>query len=480
MSDIKLWNHQKQAIERAAQEEDLALFWEMGTGKTLTMIKIMEQHRSMYGSVQPTLVLCPSVVVQNWADEILKYSTELGEPVPLTGPIKKRIETLNSHAKNTGRIFITNYESFINSHFFMAAMRFGFKVLVFDESQRLKSHNSRRSKCCALLSQHAKHRYILSGTPVLNSAMDLFQQFKVLDQGKTFGKNFFIFRSTYFENKNANAPAHIKWPDWRPRPGAVERIQEIVSKKASRVVKADCLDLPPLIKEDRKVEMSSEQKRMYKEMRNDFISFVESSKTDESPKAAIAQHAATKLMRLQQIVSGFIKLEDGSVHRYKDVPKLRELSTLLEDLTPNHKVIVWACFIENYGMIREVCEKLGIKYSEIHGEISAKGKTDAIEAFRENPEVRVCIANPAAAGMGINLTEASYSIYYSKSFNLEHNYQSEARNYRGGSEIHEKVTRIDLVSEGTSDELVDKALKNKQTLADIILDTSLESLKDLI
>ena len=92
-----------------------------------------------------------------------------------------------------------------------------------------------------------------------------------------------------------------------------------------------------------------------------------------------------------------------------------------------------------------------------------------MDEFRNDPEIRVIICNQAAAGVGINLIEASYSIYYSKNFSLEHDLQSGARNYRGGSEVHEKVTRIDLIAENTIDELVNEALSNKQNISDRIL-----------
>ena len=92
-----------------------------------------------------------------------------------------------------------------------------------------------------------------------------------------------------------------------------------------------------------------------------------------------------------------------------------------------------------------------------------------MNAFRTDPEVGVMIANQGAGGVGVNLVEAGYSIYYSKGFKLEDDLQSEARNYRGGSEIHEKVTRIDLVATGTIDELVTEALENKMQISENIL-----------
>ena len=113
------------------------------------------------------------------------------------------------------------------------------------------------------------------------------------------------------------------------------------------------------------------------------------------------------------------------------------LRDLLEDLTPEHKVIVWAVFKQNYRDIAKVCADLKIEYVTLSGEQSTKEKNDAVEKFKTNPDTKVIIANPQAGGVGVNLQEASYSIFYSRNFSLENDLQAEARNYRGGSEIHE-------------------------------------------
>jgi SNF2 family DNA or RNA helicase len=124
-------------------------------------------------------------------------------------------------------------------------------------------------------------------------------------------------------------------------------------------------------------------------------------------------------------------------------------------------------------MIAELCTEMGIAYRQIHGGISHKRREEEMDEFRSDPNVRVMIANQAAAGVGINLVEASYAIYYSKTFRLEDDLQSESRNYRGGSEVHEKVTRIDIVCPGTIDELVSEALANKQNIGEKILSWNL-------
>jgi SNF2 family DNA or RNA helicase len=159
--------------------------------------------------------------------------------------------------------------------------------------------------------------------------------------------------------------------------------------------------------------------------------------------------------------------QTGEGVELKDVPRLEALRELLEDLTDGHKVIVWAVFKANYAMIGALCRKLGIEYTELTGEI--KDKDTNVHKFRTDPKCRVLIANPGAGGVGINLVEASYSIYYSKGFSLEHDIQSEARNYRGGSHIHEKITRIDLVAKGTIDDIINEALRNKLDVAQQVL-----------
>jgi SWI/SNF-related matrix-associated actin-dependent regulator 1 of chromatin subfamily A len=105
----------------------------------------------------------------------------------------------------------------------------------------------------------------------------------------------------------------------------------------------------------------------------------------------------------------------------------------------------------------------------ITGEQTASEKQVSIDKFQEDPEYKVIIANQASGGTGLNLTAASYMVYFSKSFSLAHDLQSEARNYRNGSQIHESITRIDLIAKDTIDELITEALNKKVEIAETIL-----------
>jgi SNF2 family DNA or RNA helicase len=129
---------------------------------------------------------------------------------------------------------------------------------------------------------------------------------------------------------------------------------------------------------------------------------------------------------------------------------------------------VWACFQKNYEDIAKVCADLKLKHGFLIGGQSEGSRNTYINQFRKG-ELDVLIANQGAGGVGVNLVEAANSIYYSRDFSLEKDIQSEARNYRGGSEIHEKVTRYDLVTKGTIDVEVLKALRLKKDVLEFLL-----------
>jgi SNF2 family DNA or RNA helicase len=466
MSIPELWEHQRGAIEKARSLRNMAVFFEMGTGKTRTLIEILREKFTRHGTVLRTLIVCPTAVCPNWKNEIAMYSKIPVDQVHiLDQPLKERAAL---YTQKSG-IFITNFEAFANDDFAKTIQNNPPNILIIDESHRIKASSAKRTKelikvSYAMEKLPLKHRYILTGSPVLNTEMDLFTQFLVLDCGKTFGKNFFAFRAQFFRDRNAYMPKQKHFPDWVPREGTTEKLKELIGTVSVLAKKEDCLDLPPLVKTVVDVELSREQKKLYEEMKKEFIAFVDKG-------VAVAQLAITKALRMQQILSGFLKLEDGSIHRIKDNPRAKALADILEDVAPNQKVIVWSIFHEDYATIRHICNTQGLKYVELTGEVTSKeAKQAALEQFKSDPQVRVMISSPAAGGTGVNMTSASVMIYYSKSYSLEHELQSESRNYRGGSEIHEKITRIDLCARGTIDEIILSAVGEKKDLSKNILE----------
>lgn len=481
-----LWKHQERAIELACAVPDYGFLFEPGCGKTRTTIEVLRHRFNSAKRVYRTLILCPLIVTENWRDEFEKHSKiDLSRIVIIQGNAKKREKTWERAMQKYQGSFIavTNYDKLVemreveekgkatrkNVSDVLAMLRkWGPEILISDESHKCKELKASRTQAVLELASRdlnpsIKHRHILTGTPVLKDPMDLFSQFLILDGGQTFGKEFWPFKLRYMEDKNAKWKGKPNYfPAWDIKPGALDEINARIKSRSMYVKKADCLDLPPLVRKRIYVGMSPQQEKHYQEMKREFITFI-------NGEACTAPLALTKALRLLQIASGYVQTETGKAVALKATPKMEALTELLSELAPYHKVIVWATFHENYAEIRRVCEKLKLGFVEVHGDVPNKEKFENVAKFNSDPEARVFIGHPGSGGIGINLVASSYAIFYSRGFSYGDDTQAEARNHRGGSEIHEKITRIDLVCRGTIDEHVLERLEKKEEISSRVL-----------
>lgn len=457
--DRPLWQHQADTLDRFAYQNEAALLHEMGTGKTTSAIAWMRAKYNIAKEILPTLIVSPVATLYNWYEEIernapVKVSDSV---VVIHGSEKKRREALT---QSNARIFIINPEGLDH------LKRKKFELAIIDEAHRFKNFKSKRLNILLSFTDFCKYRMLLTGTPILNSYLDLWAQWRILDRGETFGQNFFVFREHYFKDDNARWKGQPKYfPRWVPKDGIAPEIARLVDQKASRLKKEDCLTLPPLIRKTEHVGLGKEQQAAYRQMEEELLA-------EMSSGTCVASNALTRVLRMLQILSGYVQVEtlanEKFAHRLKENPRLARLVELLEELTPHHKVIVWCSFQENYKAIASACKELEIDYATLTGQ--TKDRQAEIEKFRTDPLCRVMISNPQAGGVGVNLIEASYAIYYSRSYSLGDRLQSEARNHRGGSEIHDKITLIDIVVPNTLDEEVLAALLKKEDFSNNILD----------
>lgn len=465
---VQPWAHQMTAISRASRSDHFAFLFEPGTGKTCACINTLRGKYAQHGRLLKTIILAPPIVLENWKREWKMHSkVDQRHITVLHGPQKKRVQLFKENSTGP-HIFITNYESLLMEDLLNSFLHWGVEALVLDESHKCKNPTSKRTKAARLIAKQARYKYILSGTAVLNSPLDIFPQFQILcggfptEDGRYHIQNFFEFRAKYMYDKNAGMPKDRYFPDWQIKQGSLDEINRIIHQHGMRIKKEECLDLPPLVRQTILVPLNSAQQKHYEEMKNDFITYL-------GDKACVAELAITKALRLQQIVSGYMALDDGTQKKIGPTPRQEALKELLEELTPDHKVLVWAVFKENYEQIKRVCDELSIRYVEVHGGVADGAKRSAVDTFNTDPEVRVFLGHPGSGGIGINLVSASYAIFFSRNFSLEQDLQAEARNYRGGSEIHEKITRIDLVAPGTIDELILKRLSQKVRISEAVL-----------
>lgn len=460
-----LWEHQAQTLDRFADKTEMALLHEMGTGKTTSAIAWLRWKYGQASAVLPTLIVSPVATLYNWLEELERNSPPqvFQAAKVLHGKLSERIKVLKSDEST--RIFITNPEIFDSEEATHALRGRNFKCLIVDEAHRFKNPKSKRLKSLTFVSDAIPNRGILTGTPILNTYLDLWAQWRILDRGETFGLNFFGFRERFFRDENIAWKGKPKYfPKYVPKSGIDVELSAYINKKSSRLRKIDCLKLPPLVRKTEYVELSPEQERVYRQMEAELVAEVNQG-------VCVATNALTRVLRMLQILSGYVAVETEHAklsYKLKENPRLARLYDLLEDITPSAKVIVWCTFQENYRMIKEVCDDLGIKYAELTGQ--TVDRQEQIKRFQLDSSVRVMISNPQAGGVGVNLTEASYAIYYSRSFSLGDRLQSEARNHRGGSEKYESITLIDLVAKDTLDVDLLRALEQKESFSDNVLD----------
>lgn len=467
--------HQLDAVEFFQDKRDGNLFFEMGCGKTGTAILTYRNWCRKEGRQLRCLVVAPSVVLHNWKDEFGMFSKLPPEKIiPLTkGTGKQKAETMYKHVLPVldGMIVNVNYEALLNEELFKAIEVWNPEVIIFDEIHYVKNSTAKRSKLCTRLAESALYRLGLTGTPILKNSMDMYGLFRTVDLGKTFGTNLYVFQAKYLIDKNARNP-HVNFPAWIDNPKSYVELNEKIYAKSLRKLKSECLDLPDLIKLQRYVEWGPKQYKAYGELKRDFLTFVETRKASGEPESVTANLAVVKAIRMLQVASGFVSTDEGDIHEFDDVPRLDAVEELLKEIVieGQEKCILWCSYKHNYKMLSRVCTKLGIKHCFITGEQTTNEKRESEVAFQKDPTVMVVIANRGAGGVGINLTAASHSIVYSRNFSLAEDLQSEARNHRGGSEVHEKIVKIDLAIKDSIDETVLNALLGKHQVSRDILD----------
>ena len=420
----KPFKHQREGLDLILSNSAVALFWEQGCGKTLPTIKAIE-HRLRTGEVKRALIVCPKTVIMSWVKEFHQYSTIT--PAVIAGKDRDGIQ-------QRATVAIINYD-------LLRMMHLGaWDMVVFDESQYIKGHTAQRSKAAHALAKGAKFRVLLTGTPIAKDAADIFGQFRVLDES-IFGPSFWAFRAKYFVNMGRN------FPDWRIRPEATEEIKRKIALRSQRVRKADVLDLPDKLYQVRTIDMTPDQRRIYRDLETQLLAEVEDV-------TVTVPYLITKLMRLNQVCSGFLHHGDRILHT--DNPKLAELKQIIDDY--DGQVVVWAVFLHDVRAIAEAFHGALV----IDGSKSIVERSQAIEDFQAG-RAKVMVLQQQAGAVGITLTAAHLSIFYSRNYSLLDRMQAEDRLHRIGQ--RNPVTYVDLVMDGSIEQDIIEAIESKRIVA---------------
>ena len=461
----KPYKHQLTALEKSWNKETYAYFMEMGTGKTKVLIDNMSMLYDK-GKIDGALIIAPKGVVKTW------YEQEIPTHLPthienvtilwqsnITKKQEEKLETL-FEIETALHILVMNVEALSTekgvkfAHKFLNSHR---ALMAIDESTTIKTPTARRTKNTILLGKQAKYKRIMTGSPITKNPLDLFSQCECLDPWLLNFDSFYAFRNRYAKMKNMYLRDRtIQVVDVFQNLG---ELSEKVKGFSYRVLKEDCLDLPPKNFIKRHVALTPDQKRIYEQMKKEAMAIL-------NGKVTTTMTVLTQLMRLHQITCGHFTADDGSTQAVES-NRLNELMSILEET--DGKAIIWANYQLSVGeIVQRIIKEYGKdSYVHYYGLTSQEDRQDNIRKFQNNPKCRFLIGTPQTGGYGITLTQANTVIYYSNGYDLEKRLQSEDRAHRIGQK--KNVTYIDLIAEDTVDEKIVKALRDKINIASEVM-----------
>jgi len=467
----KPFAHQSKALEMSWDKEVFAYFMEMGTGKSKVLIDNIAMLYNA-GKINAALIIAPKGVYKNWYDsEIPNHMPDyIEKKIGLwrTDPDAKELKPLFTTGAEL-HILIMNVEAFSTKKGVMFAHKFlscHNALIGIDESTTIKNPTAKRTKSILSLKTLSKYRRILTGSPVTKSPLDLFSQCQFLDPWLLSQQSYFAFRTRYAICRKINVSGRqveivVGYRN-------LGELSDKLKPFSYRVLKDDCLDLPPKTYTKRVIELSDEQKKVYKTMKEKAIAFL-------NGKMVSTATVITQLMRLHQITCGHFTSDDGDVQEIKN-NRINQLMEILEEV--EGKAVIWAHY--RYD-IEKIVESISKKYGEnsvvtYYGDTSTDDRQKAITQIQDKDSpVRFIVGTPQTGGYGITLTGASTMIYYSNGYDLEKRQQSEARIDRIGQE--KPMTYIDIIAEGTVDDKIVQSLRKKVNIATEIMG---EELKDWI
>jgi len=465
------YNHQVKALELSWEKSYFAYFMEMGTGKSKVLL---DNIAILYdqGKIDGALIIAPKGVVGTWYNQ--EIPTHLPDHIEnktvlwqanITKGQSKKLGTLFKTGEDL-HILIMNVEAFSTSKGVDFASKFlncHNTLMAVDESTTIKNPDAKRTKNICKLAPHARYRRILTGSPITKSPLDLYKQCDFLQPELLGHTSYYTFRTRYAVMRTANFGGRSIQIVVGYR--NLEELSQKLKPFSFRVLKDDCLDLPPKTYMKRIVKLSPEQEKIYKQMKHLAMAEMEG-------KHMTTATVLTQLMRLQQINCGHFTADDGSIKDIKN-NRITELLDTLEEI--NRKVVIWAHY--QYD-VETIVKHLKKEYGDnsvvtYYGLTPMSERQQNIEKFQNDEKCRFFVGTTQTGGYGITLTAASTMIYYSNGYDLEKRQQSEARIDRIGQ--HFPMTYIDLMVEDTVDERIVKALRKKVNIATQIMGEELKA-----
>ena len=471
---MKEWDHQY--LERLLHFDDAArgLFWSMRTGKSKSVIDLAASLTTT-GKITGMIIVAPNGVHTNWTRrELPKHwpsslKLECLTWISKTTTAACSSEFLSAHADlkcisvNVEALQIPRFQKMVRS---FLRKHDGEILIVFDESHLYLSPGSTRTRLARGLSAKCSHRRILTGTSALNSPLHLWPQLELLAPAalgyKTFGafKNEFAVYEVGYRAGGQQYPKLVRYKN-------LERLRALVADWVTVVPRSEVVGLPPLLLTERPVLMSTKQAKAYDQI-------VKRMESEVSEDLTI-EEAIVRITKLRQCLSGYVLDADGGVVEIDPCPP--RFQALLDEIlgTDPCRAIVWCQYREEMRRLKVFLADNDVLALEYHGGVNAQDRQQHLDLFQnwKIDKPVVFLAQPQAAGMGLELSNAEAVIWYSHSVDAIVRDQATERATKidGGS-----VSVIDILTPGTVDATMLSVVRDKQGLADLVTGAGLSQL----
>lgn len=460
------WRHQMLAfafVIRAFTVHGAAMLaMRMGTGKSLVALMAMAACDSRL-----SLFICPRRVISTWEGQIGAHYSGRFIVAALDdslGTVAERAEYAEekrrlAHTLGLPFIVIVNYEAAFRPAFAQWALRQIWDLVIVDESHRAKMPGGKASLFLKALRVRARRRLMMTGTPMPHSPLDIYAQMRFLNPS-IYGNSFTRFRTQYavmggFQDKQV--------VNFRNLEDLKAKMYPICFR-----VEADVLDLPPAVEVDYECELSEIGLKTYNDLEEHLITQIDSG-------IVTAANAMVKLLRLQQVTGGALKADKGESYDRIDTSKIDLLTDIFEDLGPEEPWVVFCRFHADLDAVHQAAAAAAVSFGRMdYLSLELSGRRDDLLRWQAGEGVGLAVQT-AAGGVGVDLTRAAYSIFYSLSFSLGEYDQALARTVRPGQ--RRSVTHIHLVVKHSIDGRIRRALARRARVVDSVLD-ELQGLKE--
>lgn len=441
-------DYQRYATDFIINNPISAVLLEMGLGKSVISLSAINELMLDYFDVSRTLVIAPLRVANStWPDEIKKWDhlKHLNYSVVI-GSEKERLDAL----KKPAHIYLINREN-VDWLITKSGISWKFDMVVIDELSSFKSYQAKRFKSLLKVRPKIKRIVGLTGTPSSNGLMDLWAEFRLLDMGERLGRYITYYRQNFFVPDKRNQQMIFSY---KPRDGAEKKIYSLISDITISMKSKDFLKMPECIMNEVIVTLSDKEQKLYDSLKQDMVLSLEENEIDAINAAALSN-------KLLQMSNGAVYNDDKESLHIHD-RKLDALEDLIEG-TNGKPVLVAYWFKHDLEKIKDRFDVREIK--------SAKDISDWNKG-----KIPVALIHPASAGHGLNLQAGgSTLIWFGLTWSLELYQQTNARLYRQGQDSTVVIHHI--LTKGTIDEDVMKALKAKEKIQDALIDSVKARLK---